>query len=309
MSSYHKPVLLKDCLEGLNIRANGTYVDVTFGGGGHAKAILEKLGENGKLFAFDQDEDAAANAPGDPRFTLVRQNFRYLRNFLKLYNAIPVDGILADLGVSSHQFDTAERGFSTRFEGPLDMRMDRNARRSAADVLNTAEEKELKNMFGFYGEVENAGRLAKTIVSARKEKPLRTIADLKEAIAPCVRKGKENQYLAQVFQALRIEVNAELDALKEMLEQAAEVLKPGGRLVVISYHSLEDRLVKHFMQKGKFGGDAEKDFYGNLLRPLEPVNKKPILPQEDEIQENNRARSAKLRIAQKPDKEYDEKHD
>lgn len=309
MSSYHKPVLLKDCIEGLAIRENGIYVDVTFGGGGHSRAILEKLGANGKLFAFDQDEDALANVPDDPRFELVRDNFRYLANFLRYHKAIPVDGILADLGVSSHQFDTAERGFSTRFEGPLDMRMDQQAKQTAAEVLNNYEERALKIMFSNYGEVENAGRLAYAIVKARAVKSLETIADLKEAIAGCVRRGKENQYYAQVFQALRIEVNGELDALKEMLEQAVQVLKPGGRLVVISYHSLEDRLVKHFMQKGKFDGEAEKDFYGNLVRPLEPVNRKPILPGEDEINENNRARSAKLRIAEKPEHGYDEKHD
>ncbi|TND09216.1 MAG: S-adenosyl-methyltransferase MraW [Bacteroidetes bacterium] len=296
-------------MEGLSIRHDGIYVDVTFGGGGHSRAILERLGENGKLFGFDQDEAAVANAIADSRFTLVKQNFRYLKNFLKLYNAVPVDGILADLGVSSHQFDTAGRGFSTRFEGPLDMRMNSRSGATAADVLNSYEEGKLKRMFGEFGEVENAGRLARTIVQARAEKPLQTIAELKQAIEPCVRKGKENQYYAQVFQALRIEVNGELDALKEMLMQAVEVLKPGGRLVVISYHSLEDRLVKHFMQKGKFEGEVEKDFYGNMIRPLEPLTRKPILPQEEEIQENNRARSAKLRIAQKSEGGYDKKHD
>jgi 16S rRNA (cytosine1402-N4)-methyltransferase len=309
MLSYHKPVLLQACMDGLAIRPEGIYADVTFGGGGHSRAILEQLGPEGKLFGFDQDSDAVSNVPDDKRFTLVRQNFRYLKNYLRMYNAVPVDGILADLGVSSHQFDTAERGFSTRFDGPLDMRMDQNAALTAADVLNTYDEKALKNMFGFYGEVENAGTLARIICEKRTEKPIETIADLKVAMAPCIRRGRENQYLAQVFQALRIEVNGELDALKEMLQQAAEILKPGGRLVVISYHSLEDRLVKQFIQKGKFDGEAEKDFFGNLLRPLEPVTRKPILPDEAEININNRARSAKLRIAQKPESGYDEKHD
>lgn len=296
-------------MEGLAIRSNGIYVDVTFGGGGHSKEILAQLDENGKLFGFDQDEAAVANAIPDKRFTLVKQNFRYLKNFLKLYGALPVDGILADLGVSSHQFDTADRGFSTRFDGPLDMRMSAKSGLTAADVLNTWEEAKLRRMFGEYGEVENAGRLAKRIVEYRAQHKLHTIAELKTAIEPCVRKGKENQYLAQVFQALRIEVNGELDALKEMLQQAAEVLKPGGRLVVISYHSLEDRLVKHFMQKGKFEGEVEKDFYGNMIRPLEPITRKPILPQEEEIKENSRARSAKLRIAQKSEGVYGQKHD
>jgi 16S rRNA (cytosine1402-N4)-methyltransferase len=299
MSNYHKPVLLNHCLEGLAIRPDGIYIDVTFGGGGHSRAILEQLGDKGKLIGFDQDEDAVANAPDDGRFTLAKQNFRFLKNVLRLYGIKSVDGILADLGVSSHQFDTPERGFSTRFDGPLDMRMSRGIKRTAADVLNTCDEYELRRMFSLYGEVDNAPRLARQIVTTREEHPLYTIVDLKAAIAPCVRRGKEHQYLAQVFQALRIEVNGELDALQEMLAQAAEILNPGGRLVVISYHSLEDRLVKNFIRSGKFEGDADKDFYGNLIRPLEAVNRKPIVPDETELQENNRSRSAKLRIAEK----------
>lgn len=302
MSTYHKPVLLHESLEGLAIRPDGTYVDVTFGGGGHSRAILEQLGEKGKLIAFDQDEDAVANAINDPRFILIRQNFRFLKNFLRLHNAIPVDGILADLGISSHQIDEPERGFSTRFNGPLDMRMNRSAALSAEEVINTYDERQLRNIFREYGDVENAGRLANVIVTAREQESIRSIAELKEAISPCVPKGKEFQYLAKVFQALRIEINGEMDALKELLQQSAEVLKPGGRLVVIAYHSLEDRLVKNFFRTGNFEGENEKDFFGNLIRPLEPVNRKPIIPGEDELNENNRARSAKLRIAQNPQK-------
>lgn len=299
MSSYHRPVLLKDAIEGLNIRRDGIYVDVTFGGGGHSRAILEQLGENGKLIAFDQDEDAQRNVITDPRFTLVRQNFRYLKNNLRLLRAWPVDGILADLGVSSHQFDTADRGFSIRFDGPLDMRMDRRTPLTAADVINNYEEGRLKKMFSLYGEVENAGRLARTLAEARST-PIKTIEALKEAIESCIPKRKESQYLAQVFQALRIEVNGELTALEEMLTQAAESLKPEGRLVVISYHSLEDRLVKNFILRGKFDGEPEKDFFGNVLKPLDAVNRKPIVPSDEEMNENSRARSAKLRTAVKP---------
>lgn len=296
--SYHNPVLLKDCIEGLNINPQGIYVDVTFGGGGHSREIMKHL-TTGKLFAFDQDEDAVQNKIEDERFTLIRQNFKYLRNYLKMHNAVPVDGILADLGVSSHQFDVAERGFSTRFEGDLDMRMDRAGKLTAAVILNTYEEEKLKDVFKQYGEVDNAYKLARTIFAARKEKPIQTINELKVVISGCLKRGKENQYLAQVFQALRIEVNKELDVLKDLLTQSADVLKPGGRLVVIAYHSLEDRLVKNFIRDGKFEGDAEKDFYGNRLVPLKAINKKPIVPSEEEIEMNNRSRSAKLRIAEK----------
>lgn len=273
-------------------------MDVTFGGGGHSREMLKRL-TTGKLYAFDQDEDAERNKIDDERFVLVRQNFRYMKNYLKMYNALPVDGILADLGISSHQIDVPERGFSTRFAGPLDMRMDRNAKLSAAVVVNTYEEEKLKRVFREYGELDNAGRLANIIVTARKESSLNTVEHLKSVAAKCARRGKENQYYAQVFQALRIEVNNELGALKEMLEQTPDVLKPGGRLVVISYHSLEDRLVKNFIRSGKFEGDADKDFFGNMLTPLRAVNRKPVLPTEEEIQRNNRARSAKLRIAEK----------
>ena len=273
-------------------------MDVTFGGGGHSREIMKHLSD-GKLYAFDQDEDAQKNKIDDPRFVLIRQNFRFLKNFLKMYNAIPVDGILADLGVSSHQFDEAERGFSTRFNAKLDMRMDQNAKLTAAEVLNAYSEEDLKRIFKLYGEVDNAGRLAYTICHERKEKSIETGDDLKAAIAKCVKRGRENQYYAQVFQALRIEVNKELDVLQELLTQCMEVLKPGGRLVVISYHSLEDRLVKNIMRSGKFEGEVEKDFYGNPLTPFMQITRKPIVPTEKENEENSRARSAKLRIAEK----------
>lgn len=295
---YHNPVLLKECIDGLNINPEGIYVDVTFGGGGHSKEILKHL-TTGKLFAFDQDDDAVKNKIDDPKFVLIKQNFRFLKNFLKLYNALPIDGLLADLGVSSHQFDEAERGFSIRFNAKLDMRMDRNSNLTAADILNTYSEEELKRVFKLYGEVSNAGYLASIIFHTRKEKKIETVDDLKAAITKCVRKGKENQYYAQVFQALRIEVNKELDALQELLTQSLDVLKPNGRLVVMSYHSLEDRLVKNFMRSGKFEGEVEKDFYGNQLTPFKQITRKPLVPTEQEIEQNNRARSAKLRVAEK----------
>lgn len=300
MSTYHRSVLLQECITGLQVQPDGIYVDVTFGGGGHSKGILNQLDAKGRLIGFDQDADAIANSLHDSRFTLVRQNFRYLKNFLRMHQALPVDGILADLGVSSHQFDIGERGFSTRFDGPLDMRMNQEARLTAAEVLNTYEELALRQIFRQYGEVENAAQLAKALVARRQEHAFQNVIDLKAALEPFLRRGRENQYLAQVFQALRIEVNGELDALKAMLEQAVEVLRPGGRIVVISYHSLEDRLVKHFFRTGNFEDEAKKDFYGNLIRPLEPVNRKPITPNEEELNENSRARSAKLRIAEKP---------
>lgn len=295
---YHNPVLLNECIEGLNINPTGIYVDVTFGGGGHSKEIIKHL-TTGKLYAFDQDEDAGRNKIEDDRFVLIKQNFRYLKNFLKLYKALPIDGLLADLGVSSHQFNEAERGFSTRFDAMLDMRMDRNTSLTAADILNTYSEEDLKRIFRLYGEVDNAGYLASVVFHKRKEKQIETVNDLKMAINKCVRRGKENQYYAQVFQALRIEVNKELEALQEMLMQSLDVLKPGGRLVVISYHSLEDRLVKNFTRSGKFEGEVEKDFYGNQLTPFKQITRKPIVPTEEEIEKNNRARSAKLRIAEK----------
>lgn len=297
MSNYHNPVLLHESLEALAIRPDGTYVDVTFGGGGHSRAILAQLGEKGKLIAFDQDEDASVNIINDPRFILVKQNFRFLKNLLRLHSAIPVDGILADLGISSHQIDQAERGFSTRFDGPLDMRMNRSATMDAEEVLNNYDERQLRNMFREFGDVENAAKLSKTIFAAREEVSIRSIAELKAVISSCMPKGKEFQYLAKVFQALRIEINGEMEALKELLLQSVEVLKPEGRMVVISYHSLEDRLVKNYFRTGSLKGEQQKDFFGNIIRPFEPVNRKPIVPSESELNLNNRSRSAKLRTA------------
>ena len=297
MSNYHNPVLLHESLEALAIRPDGTYVDVTFGGGGHSRAILAQLGEKGKLIAFDQDEDAGANIIHDPRFILVKQNFRFLKNLLRLHSAIPVDGIIADLGISSHQIDQAERGFSTRFDGPLDMRMNRSATMDAEEVLNNYDERQLRNMFREFGDVENAAKLSKTIFAAREKVSIRSIAELKAVISSCMPKGKEFQYLAKVFQTLRIEINGEMEALKELLLQSVEVLKPEGRMVVISYHSLEDRLVKNYFRTGSLKGEQQKDFFGNIIRPFEPVNRKPIVPSESELNLNNRSRSAKLRIA------------
>jgi 16S rRNA (cytosine1402-N4)-methyltransferase len=291
--------MLKECIEGLNIRPDGTYVDVTFGGGGHSREIMKHLGEGGRLLAFDQDADAQQNAIADDRFEFIDQNFRYLKNFCRLHNAIPVDGILADLGVSSYQFDQAERGFSIRFDAELDMRMNQSSGLSAKEVVNTYEEADLHRIFGIYGEIKNAKSLARTIVTARLNAPINTVADLKNAINGLIPKGKENKYLAQVFQALRIEVNQELEALKDFLIQSADVLVSGGRLVVMSYHSLEDRLVKNFIAKGKFSGEVEKDFYGNDQKPFEAVSRGAITASEEEIKNNNRARSAKLRIAVK----------
>lgn len=290
--------MLKECLDGLNIDPNGVYVDVTFGGGGHSKAILERL-DKGTLISFDQDPDAAKNAPEDDRLIFVAQNFRYLKKFCKLNGFKQVDGILADLGVSSHQFDSAKRGFSIRFDAELDMRMDQTSDLTAKKVINEYDEAELHRIFGMYGEIHNSKTLAKTIVVARLRESINTIAQLKEIVKPLVKRGKENQYYAQLFQAVRIEVNQELEALQEMLEQSAEILKPGGRLVVMSYHSLEDRLVKNFINKGKFRGEVEKDFFGNEIKPFEQLTRKAIVPTEEEIKENNRARSAKLRIGVK----------
>jgi 16S rRNA (cytosine1402-N4)-methyltransferase len=299
MSNYHNPVMLQECIEALNIKPNGTYVDVTFGGGGHSREIMKHLGEGGRLIAFDQDADAQQNKIEDERFEFVDQNFRYLKNFCRLHGALPVDGILADLGVSSYQFDQAERGFSIRFDAELDMRMNQSSELTAKQVVNTYAEADLHRIFGIYGEIQNAKSLARTIATARLNGPLNTIADLKNAIAGLIPRGKENKYLAQVFQALRIEVNQELEALKDFLTQTADVLATGGHLVVMSYHSLEDRLVKNFITKGKFSGEVEKDFYGNDQKPLEAVSRGAITATEEEIKENNRARSAKLRIAVK----------
>ena len=299
MSTYHTPVMLSECIEGLAIKPAGTYVDVTFGGGGHSREILKQLNKDGRLLAFDQDADAQQNKIDDERFVFIDQNFRYLKNFARLHDAIPVDGILADLGVSSYQFDQAERGFSIRFDAELDMRMNRESELTAKQVINTYSETELHRIFGVYGEIQNAKSLANTIATARLNAPIVTVADLKNAISNRIPKGKENKYLAQVFQALRIEVNQELEALKDFLIQTASVLVSGGRLVVMSYHSLEDRLVKNFIAKGKFSGEVEKDFYGNDNKPFDAVSRGAITASEDEIKDNNRARSAKLRIAVK----------
>jgi 16S rRNA (cytosine1402-N4)-methyltransferase len=295
---YHNPVLLKESVEGLNIKVDGIYVDVTYGGGGHSREILRHL-TTGKLYAFDQDDDAFANKVEDEKLILIKQNFKYMKNFLKMYNALPVDGILADLGVSSHQFDEGTRGFSTRFEGKLDMRMDKAGAMTAADIVNTYDEQALVNMFSTYGEVENSKRLAACIVKERLSKKIITTDDFKQAIISCTPKMKEQQYLAKVFQALRIAVNSELEVLQDLLKQSLEVLKPGGRLAVISYHSLEDRLVKNFIKSSNFEGKVAQDFYGNKLVDFKAVNRQLITPSEEELKLNNRSRSAKLRIAEK----------
>lgn len=297
-TAYHRPVLLAECLAGLDVQPGGRYVDVTFGGGGHSARLLERL-TTGHLYSFDQDPDAEAEAArlARPQFTFVRANFRDLAAELRRRDALPVDGILADLGVSSHQFDTPERGFSTRFDGPLDMRMDTDEGPTAADVLNDYKEADLHRIFGMYGEVTNARTLAATVAQARRGRPLVTIQELKTAIQSVMPRGKENKYLAQVFQALRIEVNQEMDALQEMLLQTADVLRPGGRLVVLSYHSLEDRLAKNFIGKGKFFGEVEKDFFGHETKPFTALNRRPEEASSEEVALNSRARSAKLRVA------------
>ena len=295
---YHKPVLLKESVDGLDIKPDGVYVDVTFGGGGHSKEILSRLGPEGRLIAFDQDADALENTIDDERFLLVNQNFRYLRRFLRFHGYTEVDGILADLGVSSHQFDEASRGFSIRFDGKLDMRMDTSKTLSAYEVVNTYEEKHLASIFKQYGELRQAPAMAKTIVSKRKESPIETTEQLKEALQRFLPKHRENKILAQLYQAIRIEVNEELEVLKAFLMQTTQVLKKGGRLSVIAYHSLEDRLVKRYMRDGLFEGQPEKDLYGRVEVPFKRVGKF-IIPSEEEIQENNRARSAILRVAEK----------
>ena len=299
---YHIPVMLNESIEGLNIKPNGTYVDVTFGGGGHSRRILECLGEGGRLYAFDQDEDAAKNVIDDSRFTFIQQNFRYMKNFLQLYCGGKVDGILADLGVSSYQFDTPEKGFSTRFNGRLDMRMNQNAAVDAANVVNTYDVSSLASVFSRYGELRNAMSIADAIAMAREVKPIETTDELKEAVARFLPRGSENKVLAQIFQALRIEVNEEMKVLEAFLSQCADVLNPGGRLVVLSYHSLEDRLVKNFMKTGNAEGNLEKDFFGNQLTPYKLMTSKPVVPSDEEIQLNSRARSAKLRVAERRDK-------
>lgn len=297
--TYHIPVLLNETLEGLNIQPDGIYVDCTFGGGGHSKAILNRLNVKGKLIVFDQDEDAEKNLSDDRRVIFILQNFRHLQRFLRLHKIVAVDGILADLGVSSHQFDEAERGFSTRFNGKLDMRMDQQQALKASDVLNTYSEQQLHKIFEQYGEVTNAKTLAKTIAQVRKSTSLMTIDDFKNALRGIV-KGNPNKYFAQVFQALRIEVNDELGALKEMLQQIPNLLKPGGRAVIITFHSLEDRLVKNFFRRGSFDESEENPFINKeRVSELKVITKKPILPSTGEMKRNPRARSAKLRIAEK----------
>lgn len=296
-SEYHNPVLLQESVNGLDIKENGVYVDVTFGGGGHSREILRRLGSEGKLIAFDQDEDALANAIDDERFQLINQNFQFLKQYLKFYGIQKVDGILADFGVSSHQFDKADRGFSIRFNADLDMRMNKSNELSAYKVVNKYPEKELASVLFQYGELRNANAMAKTIVASRQEGPIKTTDDLKKTLSRFLPKMKENKILAQIYQAIRIEVNQEIAVLKEFLLQAPEVLKVGGRLSLISYHSLEDRLVKRFIRAGRFEGEAEKDFYGNIDVPLKKVGGL-IVPSAGEIAKNNRARSAKLRIAE-----------
>jgi 16S rRNA (cytosine1402-N4)-methyltransferase len=297
-STYHIPVMLNQCTEGLAIDPNGIYVDVTFGGGGHSREILKHL-DKGHLYGFDQDQDAEANIPASDNFTFVAANFRDLKKYLRFYGVTKVDGILADLGISSHQIDVPTRGFSTRFKGDLDMRMDQEASVSAKEVLNTYEAAKLHKILGIYGEIKNAKTLANAIVSERTAKPFETTEDFTAFLKRYAPKGKDFKYYAQVFQALRIEVNDEIDALEALLMNSLEVLKPEGRLVVMSYHSLEDRLVKNLMIKGKFHGEVEKDFYGNLIRPLEPLTRGALIADEAEVEKNPRARSAKLRIAKR----------
>jgi len=298
LMEYHNPVLLTETVDGLNIQPDGVYVDVTFGGGGHSREIMSRLGKNGKLIAFDQDKDALDNAIDDPRFILINENFRFLKRFLRFHGFTEVDGILGDFGVSSHQFDVAERGFSTRFEADLDMRMNQNDDFSAFHVVNKYTEAELKRVLVEYGELRSAAGMARVMVEARKDGPIKSSEQLKTTLRRFLPQHKENKILAQIYQAIRIEVNQELDALKEFLVQSLEVLKPDGRLSLISYHSLEDRLVKRFMRNGMFEGEPEKDVFGRVEVPMKPVGKF-VIPSEKEIKENNRARSAKLRVARK----------
>lgn len=302
--NYHRPVMLSECIEGLNLRSDGIYVDVTFGGGGHTQEILKQLDPNkGKLFSFDQDEDAKANAAqiDHKSFHFLEANFRFLKRYLKVHRVEKIDGILADLGVSSHQIDTAERGFSIRFDGPLDMRMDKVGNKTAQQILNEYPEHELHKLFGIYGEVRNAKTLASEVVKARINNRFETIDQFKNVLKTLAPRKEENKYMAQVFQALRIEVNDELKALEDLLTQAGDMLNVGGRLVVMSYHSLEDRLVKNYIAKGKFFGEVEKDFFGNVHKPMESITRKPIEASDEEVVINKRARSAKLRIAEKLD--------
>jgi len=298
LMSYHEPVLLQECVEGLKIDPEGIYVDLTFGGGGHSREILKHL-KSGHLFAFDQDKDAQMNLIQDSRFTFIPHNFRYAKNFLRLHKAIPVNGILADLGISSHQIDEPERGFSTRADGPLDMRMSAGMEKTAHSVINTYSEEQLTKMFRDNSDMHEARKLARMLCNARSQKSIDTIDDLKTVVTPLAQKGKENTFLSRVFQAIRIEVNDEVAALEEMLTQLPELLAEGGRVVIISYHSLEDRLVKNLLKSGNTEGNIEKDFYGNPLVPFESVTRKPIVPTDAELERNPRSRSAKLRIAEK----------
>lgn len=295
---YHIPALLNPCMEGLDIKPDGVYVDVTFGGGGHSREILKRLGDNGRLISFDQDADAIRNVIDDDRFTFVRSNFKYLSNFLKYHGVEKVDGILADLGVSFHHFDDSSRGFSFRFDGKLDMRMNAEAGLKASDVLESYSEEQLADVFFYYGELKNARKIASVIVKSREEKKIETISQLLDLLEPLMGKDRQKKDLAKVFQALRIEVNKEMDVLKRLLVQAQNVLKPGGRIVVLTYHSLEDRLVKNFLKAGNFEGKVEQDFYGNRLSPFKLVNNKVIVPDAEEIERNPRSRSAKLRVAE-----------
>lgn len=297
--TYHVPVLLTASVDGLNVRPDGTYVDVTLGGAGHSREILRRLGPDGRLLGFDQDLDAQANAPDDARFTFVRSNFRYLANWLRYYGVAPVDGILADLGVSSHHFDDATRGFSFRFDAPLDMRMNVRARQTAADVVNRYGEADLARIFQLYGELKNGRRLAAALVRRRAEKPVETVENLIEVVRPLIGRDREKKDMARVFQALRIEVNHEMDALHELLDAAVRALRPGGRLVVLTYHSLEDRMVKNYVRAGNIDGRVEQDFFGNRLAPFRAVNNRVIIPEEAEQTANPRSRSAKLRIAER----------
>jgi len=296
--SYHIPALLEESINGLNIKGNGDYVDVTFGGGGHSREILKNL-TTGRLFAFDQDKDAFDNLPDDEHFHFIHHNFRYLKNFMRYYHVPQVDGIIADLGVSFHDFDEADRGFSFRYSGKLDMRMNQEAELTASVIVNEYSEEDLIKIFRQYGEIKNSRQLVKKIIAARQSDSIKTTDELKKIVAPCVPKRIESKYLARVFQALRIETNGELDVLKEFLLQTTSLIKPGGRLVVLTYHSLEDRLVKNFIRSGNFQGEVEKDFYGNIQTSFKAINRKVIVPGETEIGINPRSRSAKLRIAER----------
>lgn len=299
IQTYHIPVLLKPAVDGLDIRPEGTYVDTTLGGGGHTREILSRLGSQGRLLGFDQDEDAERNIPDDPRFTFVRSNFRFLHNFLRYHGISQIDGLLADLGVSSHHFDDSERGFSFRFDGALDMRMNKRAGQTAADVVNTYSEERLANVFYLYGELKNSRKLAAALVKARAAAPINTIGAFLDIVKPFFGREREKKEMARVFQALRIEVNQEMEVLKEMLYAATDALRPGGRLAVITYHSLEDRMVKNLIKTGNVEGKMEKDFFGNTQTPFRAVNNKVIVPDDDETARNPRSRSAKLRIAEK----------